>query len=118
MDLAVDPQAPGTLYVATAGCLYKSIDGGQLWSAADRGLPDSTVHALAIDPARTTTLYAGTEEDGLFKSTDGGMNWSALNTGQAFTSVRVLAVDPFEPTTLYVGVFGGGVFVINQAVGE
>jgi hypothetical protein len=85
---------------------------------ADSGLPDSTVQALAIDPARSTILYAVTEKDGLFKSTDGGMNWSAVSTGRAFTSARVLAVDPFAPATLYVGVFGGGVFVTDQLDGE
>jgi photosystem II stability/assembly factor-like uncharacterized protein len=75
------------------------------------GPKDGNIHALAVDPATPTTLYAGTEGSGVLKSTDGGWNWTAINTGLAGTSVYALAVDPTTPTTLYAGTWHGhGVF--------
>ena len=67
------------------------------------GLTNTYVHALAIDPATPSHLYAGTYGGGVFKSTNGGGNWSAVNTGLTNTDVRALAIDPATPTTLYAG---------------
>lgn len=44
-----------------------SVNGGETWSEANRGLTDTYNHVLAIDPQTPTTLYAGTAEDGVFK---------------------------------------------------
>jgi hypothetical protein len=65
-----------------------------------------------------TTLYAGTEFDGVFKSTDGGATWSAVNTGLTNTDVRALAIHPTTPATLYAGTYGGGVFDLEQEVSQ
>ena len=40
--------------------MFKSTNGGGSWSAVNTGLTNPYVHALAIDPATTGTLYAGT----------------------------------------------------------
>jgi len=64
--LAIDPQTPSTLYVGVSG-VFMSVNGGETWSAANRGLTDTYNHVLAIDPQTPTTLYAGTAEDGVFK---------------------------------------------------
>jgi hypothetical protein len=58
--IAIDPATPTTLYAGTAGGVFKSMNGGGNWSAANNGLTDSDVWALAIDPATPTILYAGT----------------------------------------------------------
>jgi len=57
------------------------------------------ITALAIDPQRPTTLYAGTSDRGVFKTTDGGASWGA--TGLTNVEVWALAIDPVTPTTLY-----------------
>lgn len=79
-DLAIDPVTPTILYAGTPSGVYKSMDGGATWNAANSGLtdlasPNPDVGALAIDPATPTTLYAGTGV-GVFKSTDGAGSWS------------------------------------------
>ena len=76
------------------------------------------ITTLAIDPATPTTLYAGTNSDGMFKSTNGGGNWSAVNTGLTATGVHTLAIDPTTPTTLYAGTYGGGVFKSTNGGGN
>ena len=43
--LVVDPQTPSTIYVATSPPgLYKSIDGGNNWSATFNGRPKAAAH--------------------------------------------------------------------------
>jgi photosystem II stability/assembly factor-like uncharacterized protein len=37
-----------------------------------------------------TTIYAGTEGNGVYKSVDDGLTWSAANTGMAHTAVRTI----------------------------
>jgi len=69
----------GTL--GNVGAVLKSMDGGANWTPVKNGLPDSDVFALAIDPVRPATLYAGTRYWGVFKSTDGGISWSEANAG-------------------------------------
>src|SRR2546426_2055073 len=70
--------------------VYKSTDGGSTW--APIGLTGGYVNALAIDPQRPTTVYAGTSWGGVFKSIDGGATWSPP-TGGPFM-VNTLAIDP------------------------
>jgi photosystem II stability/assembly factor-like uncharacterized protein len=111
--LAIDPSAPATLYAGTDGGVFKSINGGQSWTAINSGLTDTIVDALAIDPSAPATLYAGTNLGGVFKSTNAGQSWTAVNVGLTNTRVQALAIDPSAPATLYAGTFGivsGGVF--------
>ena len=107
--LVIDPANPMTLYAGTTSDgVSKSTNGGANWSAANNGLPQFSVNALAINPANPMTLYAGTNGGGVFKSTNGGASWSAANNGFVNTSILTLAIDPANPMTLYAG--GGGVF--------
>jgi hypothetical protein len=85
------------------------------WSAANTGLTDLSVKALAIDPQHPATLYAGTSGAGVFKSTDGGGTWSAFNAGLTNPSVSTLAIDPRAPAQLYAGTEGSGVFALQQS---
>jgi hypothetical protein len=67
--LAIDPSIPVTLFAGTAvEGVFKSTDGGANWSAANAGLSNRDVRALAIDPSTTpATLYAGTFGGGVFE---------------------------------------------------
>lgn len=119
--LVMDPAQPGVLYAATEGHygaprgfrgLFKSADGGATWLEMDNGLADlrdlgSTVTAIAIDPASSNILYAGSSGGGVFKSSDGGANWSRLNDGLANLDVRSLVMAPGTGHTLYAGTSGG-----------
>jgi photosystem II stability/assembly factor-like uncharacterized protein len=133
--LAIDPQTPTTLYAGTtgafagAGGVFKSIDGGDSWSAVNTGLPGfpgfagqlpGNATVLAIDPRTPATVYAGAlgrylsdsmvPGMGVFKSTDGGKNWNSVNAGLTAIPVRKLAIDPQARATLYAGALGAGVF--------
>lgn len=64
------------------------------------GPEGGSISALAVDPQRPATLYAGTEENGVFKSTDRGRRWRRLNTGLR-KWVGALAIDPRKRKTVY-----------------
>ena len=110
LALAIDPQTPTILYAGGTpndcgsglfieewfqGGVYKSTDGGSTWV----GLTGGYVTALAIDPQRPTTLYAGEYWGGVFKSTDGGGTWSPTGAGPFM--VNTLAIDPLSPNIIY-----------------
>jgi hypothetical protein len=88
-------ETPGMLYAATwdAGVL-KSADGGVTWTAANHGIADISVAALAADLRRPGTLYAGTGgvPGVLYKSVDGGANWSVVDS-MANSPVTQITVD-------------------------
>jgi photosystem II stability/assembly factor-like uncharacterized protein len=100
--LAIDPREPTTLYAAEeeeyqgegifkkGKGIFKSTDGGSSWRAV--GLKGHNVWALAIDPRRRQTVYAGTES-GFFRSTDGGHSWSRFSRGLPSDGIKKLAVD-------------------------
>src|SRR5438445_3845521 len=66
------------------------------------------IHALAIDPTKSSTVYAGGFGGGVFKSSNGGASWSAVSIGQIDPYVVALAVDPTNSSTVFAGTDGGG----------
>ncbi len=67
LALAINPEAPQTLYAATrSGGIYKTTNGGSKWKAINSGLTyqNATQWALAIDPKTPSTIYAAGYPDG------------------------------------------------------
>jgi hypothetical protein len=108
--LALDPQAPTTLYAGTYyGGVFKSTDGGGSWSAVNTGLTNTDIQALAVARQTPTTLSVGTVADIVERMT-GGASWSAMSSGLTFQVVQQLAAlapEPQTPTTLYAGTAAG-----------
>ncbi len=87
--LTVDPQRSGTVYaglyptyeknvISEKGGIYKTTDGGDTWTPT---FPGITAGALAVDPARPTTIYAAGGPHGIVRSTDGGSTWAVAGAG-------------------------------------
>ena len=121
--LAIDPSTPATLLAGTDTGVFKSIDGGQSWVAANGGLiraPQVKVNAIAIDPVSTGVIYAATS-GGVYKTIDGAANWTAINAGLVGQTPHLIVIDPASHSTLYVGVeddtadLGNGVFRSTDA---
>jgi len=102
--LAVDPGAAATVYAGTGGGIYKSVDHGQSWTAASRGMTNVAIAALVTDPTEPRGLLAGTA-GGLFRSTDGAGTWEPVPlTAGSSDDIQSLAVDAADPRTLYAGI--------------
>jgi hypothetical protein len=54
--------------------------GAPTWTATANGIPDVPVNALAVDPAGSNNVYAGTDV-GVYVSTDGGATWNPYGAG-------------------------------------
>ncbi len=86
-----------TVYAGTAyGGVFRTVDRGASWQAANDGLLGLDVALLAVAPG-DTTLYAGSER-GLFRSDDGAATWRATGFPDVPTA---LALAPGAPATLY-----------------
>jgi photosystem II stability/assembly factor-like uncharacterized protein len=124
VDLVVDNQAPGTLYVATSG--------GGVWKSTDSGVnytvdwPNDVTQTMgAIGQAKNGTLYAGTGEanpsgggltftgDGMYKSTDGGANWTHIGLEDS-AAIGRLAVDQNDPNVVYAAAAGSISRTVSQ----
>jgi photosystem II stability/assembly factor-like uncharacterized protein len=97
--IAIDPQAPTTLYAWNSQGLYKTTDGSMSWEVLDPGYAGTT--SVVVDPHDSKLVY-GFNSNGLVKSTDGGATWSPANSGfPPKWYPRALAADPLNIGTLY-----------------
>ncbi len=87
--------------------LMKSVDGGDTWQYADRGLPNRRIDVVTVDPSDGDVLYVGGEDGRIFKSTDGGTSWKKTGKGPQGTGLTDIAVDPADPDTVYASHFSG-----------
>jgi len=112
-SIAIDPGAPGTIYVGDLNAIQKSTDSGATYSVNNNGLgpqhPQNWTVALAIDPGATSTIYAGTWADGVYKSADAAASWTKSSTGLTSVNVQALAVDT-GGGAVYAGTADSGVF--------
>lgn len=82
--------------------IFKTIDGGSVWTSVSTGLTDLRIESLAVDPTRPEILSAGTSSQGIFRSRDGGVTWTASNTGiRASEEINAIAVNPSQPDVVY-----------------
>ena len=101
--LAVDPMNPAIIYAGLGTCtsvggVFKSTDGGSTWKGVRLGGSFSTI---AIDPRKTSTVYAGN-----LKSTDGGETWTAMPIGRG--PLSQLVVDPVSSNNVYATTAAAG----------
>ncbi len=116
MDIAVDPVAADTIYIAAAtGGVWKSKDKGSHFSAIWPATNPQSMGALAISP--NGTLFAGTGEanpgggsityggSGIYRSSDGGKTWQLVGLTNSGAIGRI-AIDPTNPQRIFAAVAG------------
>jgi hypothetical protein len=75
--LAIDPQAPSTLYAITSyatpngASIFKTTDGGASWSELSIGLTTRDVNTWTFDRQNPKKVYVGTTGDGVLAITFG-----------------------------------------------
>jgi len=112
-SLAIDPADTNVLYLGTGGFVggghgvWKSSDGGENWAASNQGMIDYRITAVAIDPAHSKTVYAGSDAGEFFKSTDGAQTWIDLTDKlpvpkNQHIGLRQILIDPSSTETVYL----------------
>ena len=95
--LAVDPQAPSTVWAAGDGLvsssnpgLFRSTDSGLTWESVAGPGSLLTPGAFAIDPRSSSTLYGASDD--VFRSEDGGALWTGSRPPGG-ARVHAIAID-------------------------
>jgi len=70
-EIALDLNAPETLYAGTSGGAFKSMDSGATWQERNNGITDLRIHLIEIDPYSSQNLCACSWSK-VFISADGG----------------------------------------------
>jgi photosystem II stability/assembly factor-like uncharacterized protein len=108
----------GREFDKTKGVVYKTIDGGENWTAVWRG--NNLARYIWIDPHNPDVLYVSTGifdreaadsnsatnepgGEGVVKSTDGGQTWQSVNVGLGNLYVGTLFMQPENPDILLAG---------------
>jgi photosystem II stability/assembly factor-like uncharacterized protein len=110
-DVAVDRNAPGTVYFAYSHGIRVSHDRGATWQEISRGLHRKYTEALRVDRRQAGVLIAGGEE-GIFRSVDGGGNWRVA--GAAGFQITHIEQSPHDPCKWLATTQRGGVFASHD----
>lgn len=109
LTLAFDPSDPEIAYAGTRdGGVFRSVDGGNTWGLATRGLNGSTVNHIVVDPV-TRAVYASTQTRGVFRSRNFGYSWRSRDRGLNSDATRTLLIGR-EAGDLFAGTFGRGIY--------
>jgi photosystem II stability/assembly factor-like uncharacterized protein len=127
IDVTLDPDRPQTVWAAllhdqrppwsayppvtTSGAIFKSTDGGNVWTpVTGGGLPEGDWGRIGLAIARGThgqRIYAliDAKEGGVFKSDDGGQTWVRTSNDSRLGRLWYFGeiyVDPKNPDTVYI----------------
>ena len=108
--IAIDPSGvtDQVFLIATGdGGIWRSLDGGDTWTAVTDSLPSLSAGAVALDPANPLNVYAGTGNPvegtfdniydsprgiGIYKSLDRGTSWFMADGGPFSSCMAGFAV--------------------------
>ncbi len=115
-DIYVNPNYPKDVYVvngsftgASAGHVFRSVNGGTNWTDISGTLKDQPYNAIKLDQ-KSGTLYVG-GDDGVYYSKDFGMTWLRLGTALPNAQVVDLVISPVNGI-LAAGTHGRGMWTI------
>jgi photosystem II stability/assembly factor-like uncharacterized protein len=115
-DLAVDPIAPNTWYVAAgSGSLWKTTNAGTTFQPIFENYGSYSIGCVTIDPSHHNTIWVGTGEavggrhvgfgDGIYRSDDGGKSFRNLGLKET-EHIAKIVVDPRDSNVIYVAAQG------------
>jgi serine/threonine protein kinase len=111
--IVLDPADHQRMYVAiSAGGVYRTNDGGRIWTAQNRGIRATTmpdkypefgqcVHKIVMHPARPERLFLQSHW-GLYRSDDCAENWVDIANGVPSDFGFAMLTHPKNPECVYI----------------
>ncbi|MEA2763837.1 MAG: hypothetical protein QOK07_241 [Gemmatimonadaceae bacterium] len=110
------PGRPNEFYFgAVNGGVWKTIDGGRVWTPIFDSQSTASIGAIAVAPSQPNTIYVGSGEstlrdsvgygNGVYKSTDAGRTWMHLGLDESH-HIGKIAIDPKNPNNVFVAAIG------------
>lgn len=97
-EIYIDPTDSQTVWVATSDGIFKTTNGGDLWTNIRPG----DFQDIKFKPGDSQTIYGATSSQ-FHVTTDGGNNWQTVTNGFPGGFVRlVLDVTPSNPEVVYI----------------
>lgn len=107
-DIKVDPNNSDIVYISRGAEVYKTTDGGTIWSLIHTAT--DVVEQFWINTANTNIIFAATK-NGLYKTTDAGTTWTLNFAGQIYDieskpgSNDILYISKLNPTEIRPEIF-------------
>jgi photosystem II stability/assembly factor-like uncharacterized protein len=104
-------------YMGTpGGGLWKTVDGGTVWTPISDQVPVSSIGAVAVAPSNSSVVYFGTGDvsmvggsvnmgNGVYKSADAGRTWQHIGLDDS-EHIGTVWVDPRNPEIVLVAALG------------
>jgi len=107
-SISIDPTYPNVVYMGAFRGIYRSYDRGGSWTELpyQYGISEGVL-AILNDPTSFSTIYIGTNRDGVLKSTSSGSSWFSTNLPDWI--VGALAMDPRNHNTIFASTGVGGI---------
>ncbi len=110
------PDRPNDFYFgAVNGGVWKTMDGGRVWTPVFDGQSTSSIGAIAVAPSAPDIVYVGSGEstlrdsvgfgNGVYKSTDAGTTWTHVGLDETH-HIGKIAIDPTNPDNVFVAAIG------------
>lgn len=108
---------PAIYYMGTpGGGVWRTTDGGMIWTPIADVIPVASIGALAVAPSDANVVYVGTGDvsevggsvnagNGVYKSTDGGQHWTHVGLDRTW-HIGALSIDPRDPNIVVVAALG------------
>jgi photosystem II stability/assembly factor-like uncharacterized protein len=105
VEILIDPNDSLSVYIATGGGLFYSVNGGSSWSNIGQNLPGHFISSIALRPdvpgAIVASSVAGDECFGVSQSVDGGLTWQDVSGNLEMSCVNQLFSTGGEHLALY-----------------
>ena len=93
--------------------MWKTTDGGVVWTPLFDAMPSPSIGAIAVAPSNHNIVYVGTGHNllgnGVYRSSDAGATWQHAGLDDT-KFITALLVDPHDPDVVLAGVGAGGNF--------
>jgi len=107
-------EADGTVYLGTTQGVFKSTDSGLTWVSANRGITNTNISSIAVQPNDLSIVLAGTSGGQIYRSEDRGQHWILTRSGLDGSSVNNLVVSLHSSNVAFATLEAGGLLKSND----